>query len=397
LSPIRHARLLPYRLPLCRPWRTQHGERTLREGWLIELVCGDQVGYGECAPLPEAGTETAQTARHWLSERLTTLPGGTPQQALTALPAATDCPAARCGLETALLDLLARARGLSLHRLLAEAVTLTAAATRAAQGDKRPRGSGLPPRLPPVDPAPQVAVENHSYKHGDAMPLAVSVNANLGTLDAGVAARAAAAIREGYGILKLKVGLAAPTTEATALRHLCESLPAGIRLRLDANSAWSFAEAHGLLRAMADAPIEGVEEPLGPADRPLLGRLQQQLPFPLAWDESLPALLAAAPDLAAQARRWVLKPMVLGGLLPALGIGRQAAGLGIETLVTSTLESACGLWACAQLAAALDPEARQTHGLATADWLGEHPGDPPAIAAGRLRLPDGSGSGFIPA
>ncbi|MGB5833742.1 MAG: o-succinylbenzoate synthase, partial [Thiohalocapsa sp.] len=63
-------------------------------------------------------------------------------------------------------------------------------------------------------------------------------------------------------------------------------------------------------------------------------------------------------------------------------------------VLTSLVESAAGLWASVQLAAATGSPL--THGLATGDWLARDLGLAPVPRAGRILLPDVAGSGFEP-
>jgi L-alanine-DL-glutamate epimerase-like enolase superfamily enzyme len=80
-------------------------------------------------------------------------------------------------------------------------------------------------------------------------------------------------------------------------------------------------------------------------------------------------------------------------LLPALSLARRAAAAGMQCVVTSSIDSACGVLAAAHLAAALDNGL--AHGLATSSWLTADTGTPPTITNGRLALPDTPGLGFV--
>ena len=93
-------------------------------------------------------------------------------------------------------------------------------------------------------------------------------------------------------------------------------------------------------------------------------------------------------------RRLILKLPRLGGFLPAVALAQRFAAAGGDCIVTSSLESACGLLAAAHLAAALGGD--MAHGLATAEWLATDLGAPPPVAAGYLTLPAGPGLGFQP-
>lgn len=341
--------LVPYRLPLLRPWVSASGGFAVREGWLIRLETDvGLTGYGDCAPLPQAGTETLECAALRLAAWGAELPGMAPQAALDRLDAgAAGAPATRCGLETALLDLLAQQAGLPLARWL----------------------------NPLFSPS-------------------VKVNAAIGSLEREAAARALAAVEAGYAVLKLKVGVFSAKEELMRLHDLASRLPAGISLRLDANRAWSEAEAGGFLDGLAGLPVESVEDPLADSGMKGLKRLQAGAPFPLAVDESLSVLGAEAVLAQRPVRRIVLKPMVLGGLQPALALANRARKAGMECVVTTTVDSAVGVYAALHLAAAVANGL--AHGLATSAWLVQDVGNPPLPAWGSLPVGSGPGLGFKP-
>lgn len=232
----------------------------------------------------------------------------------------------------------------------------------------------------------------HAWLSGKPAIGSLAVNANLGAISGPGEAALQASLDAGFQVLKIKVGLTAPAEEIRRLQLLATRLPAPVKLRLDANAAWSLPEARQFLQACQALPIEGIEEPLRQPTPDKLAQLQAGLSFPLALDESCHLLTPAFfrhPPL----RRLVLKPARHGGLLKSMELGLRARAAGIECIVTSSLESSCGLLACAQLAAALAPEA--VHGLGTAAWLSADTGQPPRISGGRLYLPESNGLGFV--
>ncbi len=321
---------------------------THRAGWLVRLETeAGLAGHGDCAPLPEAGSETAEAALACLERAAPLLCGSAPDEALGRFgEAAERAPAARCALETALLDLLAQQAGLPLARWL------------------NPRA-----------------------------PLTFEANAMLGGLEGDVAGLAAAALAEGFSILKLKVGLAAPEIELERLRRLAAGLPPGARLRLDANGAWNMEQAKRFIGGLAGLPVESLEEPLAHPEIALLRQLQALAPFPLAIDESLRNLGAEGVLAEAAARRLVLKPMALGGVRPSFALAKSAERAGIECVVTSAVDSAVGVLAAAHLAAALGNGL--AHGVATSSWLLSNVGNAPQLEFSRIDLDNGmNGLGF---
>ena len=87
-APVEAWRIEPYALDLLRPWVDAHGRVNQRRGLLVELRAGNRTGFGECAPLESAGTESLPEAAAALDTLLNRVRGLPPDQALAALPAA---------------------------------------------------------------------------------------------------------------------------------------------------------------------------------------------------------------------------------------------------------------------------------------------------------------------
>ncbi|MBL3598851.1 MAG: o-succinylbenzoate synthase [gamma proteobacterium endosymbiont of Lamellibrachia anaximandri] len=348
---IRSGRLIPYSLPLRQQWQSSMGGFCERKGWLIELSCNNGAkGYGDCAPLQAAGTEPPEIAKQWLKEQLSATEGKSPSELLRRCTAGTSqTPAARFALETALLDLFAQSEQVTLrHWINAKA------------------------------------------------PDHVLVNAVIGTLNDSVEKRAFRKIEQGFTTLKLKVGVKSPQDELAQLHGLAQQLTEKIRLRLDANQAWSSKDAEYFIDGIRGLPIDSLEEPLREADLKLLAKLQNRADCSLALDESLAQLhidrLLAHPPV----KRFILKPMVIGSLLSTKKLAESAANASMECVVTTTVDSAVGVLATAQLAAAIPSSRHLAQGLATSEWLEEDIAEPLAIINGQMILPDTHGLGIGP-
>ena len=231
-----------------------------------------------------------------------------------------------------------------------------------------------------------------AWLSGRAPVASVAVNASFGPISTVDRNRLAQAVAAGFTVAKLKAGVAPVDDEIAALHRLAATLPPTLRLRLDANRAWPLAAARRFVAAGAGLPIDGLEEPLADPTHALLASLQAAANFPLAIDESI-RLLDTAFFRHPPVRRLVLKPARHGGLLASTELALRARASGLEVVVTSALESACGIATLAHLAAAVAPEA--VHGLATGDWLAGDAGLRPRIVDGRMRLPAGDGIGFM--
>ncbi|MBK1694318.1 o-succinylbenzoate synthase [Chromatium weissei] len=343
---IERFQITAYDLPLRCHWATARGELNRRRGWLLQVSAAGLHGFGDCAPLPAAGTETVAAAKCALSKIQTVAVGHEVATLLDALkPKLAATPATRWALECAVLDLLSRQRNVPLRHSLAPA-------------------------------APNV----------------VPVNAMLGAVATVTPIEVQTAVAAGFKVLKIKVGLHDPVTELAQLTALTSLLPLGVTLRLDANGAWEFAAAQRMFDGLARLPIESLEEPLRQPNAAHFAALQMAVDFPLARDESLHDVNWHDDLTALGVRRLVLKPAAIGGIRRTLALAQRAQAAGCEVVITSVIDSAVGLWATAQLAAA--SASAIPHGLATAEWLATDIGDAPLPQHGQLQLPMTPGSGF---
>lgn len=170
-------------------------------------------------------------------------------------------------------------------------------------------------------------------------------------LPASVVVDAAEPIEGQY--LKIKVG---PGLDREHVEAIARANPTA-RLRLDANRSWPRELARTYLAALADLPIDYVEEPCVDAHELLAGPLA----LPIALDESLASLpesvlahALASPGLAAL----VLKPTLLGGFTACQELAVRAAAHGKPVIVTHTLESPVGRGACHALSRSLSTQPR---------------------------------------
>lgn len=253
-----------------------------REGWVVRLEGdGAKVGWGEVAPIPEFGTES-------------------PEEDAVAIQA--------------LGPLVTRAEIASVpEKLTCLRAALGAAVSEASAVQP---GQGLPEFLPVAAllPAGRPALATVA-------PLAES----------------------GFRVFKWKVGMVDIGDELGLLDDLFAALPAGSKLRLDANGAWGRRRAERWLERCADRPIEFVEQPVAagaPGAADLLMGLAGDYPTPLALDESLVR--------AGDAQRWlgagwpgifVIKPSLFGDAVRVLD---QLAKANARVVFSSALETAVG-------------------------------------------------------
>lgn len=218
-------------------------------------------------------------------------------------------PAAlRSALQTALLDIEARRRGIGVAALLV--------------GDE-----------PQQTPA-----------------ASISLCALLGEGDAeNMAREATRLVVRGLTCFKVKVGRPDLSLDVARVLAVRSAIGEAAELRLDANGAWSVDEAHRALEAFAAARPRLVEEPLrDAASVPALDAAGL-----VALDESVRD--QADLDRAIAVGGFsvlVLKLERVGGPLAALAMAGQAARAGLQVVFTDSIESTVGRAATVHVAAA---------------------------------------------
>ena len=276
-----------YRAAFRQPLVTAHGVWPGREGVLVRLTAETgRSALGEIAPLPAWGSETLAAALAFCAR----LPTALDEAVVHEVPAALPC--CRFALETA-WDALQR----------------------------------------PDDPVPVRQ-----------LPLAALLPAGPAAVEAATHAAA-----RGFTTMKWKVGVGDAAAERALLPRVLAALPAGGRLRLDANGAWDLAESRLWLQACEGRPIEFVEQPLPVGREQPVIELATAFATRLALDESV----AHETDL----HRWldfgwpgiyVIKPALAGSPRQVL---KLLADYEAEAVFSSALETAVGARAALQVAA----------------------------------------------
>jgi O-succinylbenzoate synthase len=319
-----------YQLSFKRHVRVGDYNNKSHPGFLVCVTDGKgRRGWGDVAPLMgysrESPTEAeANIKAVWEHLRRMDLPEDASflDAAATALVSAV--ASVRFGFETALSDLVADARNVPMYRLWRDADVPT-------------------------------------------IPVAALLQGPLNDV-----VRDAAALRAaGYVSAKLKVGGVAIGEDIERVRQVREALGPLVRLRLDANRAWSLDEALAFGEGVRGAAIDFIEEPVSrPED---VETFHARTGLPVALDETIAEKGSAAwgPGLSAV----VLKPTVLGGITASLRLADAAQKRGLRTVISSTYESGVGLMALGNLAAALGTEGTAA-GLGTWRWIGGDVLDP---------------------
>jgi o-succinylbenzoate synthase len=285
-------------MPLVAPFETSFGVETEREALIVTVRGGGLTGWGEVVASysPGYSAETTQTEWHILHDFIIpNVIGKTFEdvKSLEAIYASVRGHAmAKAGLQTALYDLLAKAQGISLQKMLG--------------------GSGA------------------SVK--------VGVSVGIQPTTEALVERVGKYLEEGYQRIKIKIKPGRDVVDAKAVRTAYPD----ILLQVDANSAYSLDDV-AMLKKLDKLKLLLIEQPLAEDDIFDHGKLQPQLKTPICLDESI---------LSARHARWAyelgackiinIKPGRVGGPLEAIRIHDYCASVGMPVWHGGMLETGIG-------------------------------------------------------
>ena len=269
---------------------------------VVQLEGEEKTGIGGAAPSAYYG-ESADSAESVLPELLDAVTGLDPIRQQTVehelRERAPEEAAARAAVSVAVHDLAAREANEPLYRRL-----------------------GLDPTATPAS----------SYT--------VSIDS-----PAGMASAAQKAASAGYPVLKVKLGTGDDRARIDAIR---KTVPQA-RIRVDANGAWTPAEAIEKMEWLANAGVEFVEQPVSADDPAGLARVAEEGFLPVAADESC-VTARDVPDLPGAVDIVVVKLMKCGGIRPALRHIETAHAHGKDVMLGCMVESMASLAGSCHLA-----------------------------------------------
>ena len=283
-------------LRLRNPFRLAYGVTETRQSFWIRLA--DDAGWGEAAIPPYYGISDEAMIATWERAARRTEPFPDDPAAVEAWIGADGPAPARCALDLALHDRIARQRNLPMHALL-----------------------GLP------------------------RPEALTTSFTIAIAEPDEMARLAAEAAR-FPILKLKLG---SEDDAARLAAVRAARPDAI-LRVDANAGWSAEEAVARVRQIERFGLEMVEQPVAKHDIAGMGYVQAHTDLPVVADESVQSLADVEALAAAGVQGINLKLQKVGGLGPGLRILRRARELGLRVLLGCMIETSLGTTAMAHLA-----------------------------------------------
>jgi L-alanine-DL-glutamate epimerase-like enolase superfamily enzyme len=278
-----------------RPFRLSTGVSTTRQAHWIRL--SDDEGWGEGTIPPYYGIPDDEMTACWDAAAQIEAPFPD-DPAKIASWIGDDGPApAKCALDLALHDRIAKKRNLPLYRLL-----------------------GLP------KPTPLATAFTISITSPEEMAQIASENAQ-------------------YSVLKLKLGSDDDIARVAAVR----TARPDTRIYVDANAAWSPEEAVRQIRELEPHNLEMIEQPVAKDDFEGMGYVQAHTKIPIVADESV-CSLADVEALASVGVKGInLKLMKIGGLFPALEMLRRGKELGQKVMLGCMSETSIGVTAMAHL------------------------------------------------
>ncbi len=342
--------LTPYRIKIKQPWKTAAGTIYYRQGILVHITVkiktSDRIvnipdivsATGECAPMPEIGTESQADAQPILTHKLSSYHNKVIDEHW--LDDLEPYPASCFALEMTLLSIISSIQNKNIAALF-----------------------------------------NPHYSHQ------IKVNTVCGAINNSIIKHIKQAESEGFKCIKIKTGLGRIQQEAELLLQILQQLSESTKIRLDCNKSWSVKQTRWFLNFLHKnssgyiKQIDSLEEPLAFYDPLEYSRLQKLSSIHLALDESI------QPTTSFEnypVPRIVLKPMALGGLIKTWNIALKAQDAGLEVVLTSSIETGYGLWFVSFLSAALNNN--QYHGLATAQWLEDTLIEAPKIQHGTITI-----------
>ncbi len=332
----------PYTLKFNKPFETSQGIISERKGLVILLQSNSgNTGIGDAAPFPEFGSETYEetlAAADYIDVNF--------KIDLTDIENSFDdffspiihLPALRNGIEQAFMNLISKEKNISLNQII----------NRASKKE-------------------------------------IKVNAVIGILPhQETLVLTGKFIEQGFDTIKLKAGRKSFSEDLEILKSLRENFGEGLKIRIDVNGKWSLSEAISNLKELEHLNLEYVEQPVSGFHE--LIELSSQTKVKIAADESLRTVNDAREIISSKAANYlILKPMMLGGLIPSLKIIKHAEENRIKCVVTSSFESVFGRSFAAFVASLVDNDL--AHGLDTGRYFEKDlAADPYTITNGKINL-----------
>lgn len=310
MTRLRELTFFPLDIPLEQPFGIATGVQLRAENVLVRLELDDgTVGWGEAAPVPHISGESRPAALATLADAEQALKKCRLSDYRTACAGLAEVlapvPSALAAVETALFDALCKSRELSLC----------------------------------------------SFFGGAEWKLPIDVTITTGTEEQGRESAARYA-KDGFSVLKIKVGAGDLDQDAARVRAIAAAAPT-CQLLLDGNTAYSVGDALRLIEEVGAARtrIALFEQPVARDDYEGLREVEQKSNIPVAADESLRSREDFRTILATGGISAVNLKTAKLGLLAAWDLLIAARSAGLKVMVGGMVETEISMSASACLAA----------------------------------------------
>jgi L-alanine-DL-glutamate epimerase-like enolase superfamily enzyme len=288
----------PVNIALTDPFVVATGSRTVAENMFIRLTLSDgSQGYGEAAPFPEVGGETRAASLAAVRQLGRTMLGHPADQfknlAQDLREQAPDQPAARCGLETALLDAHCHGQGLPMWMLW---------------GGADPREHETDITIPIQPSAKTLALVRHWYA-------------------------------QGFRLFKMKIGKDVDS-DVRRLEAVHREFPDVVFIG-DGNQGFSRKECLAFVRGVVrfGGRLLLLEQPLVREDLDGLAAIRRETGIAVAADESVRSLLDAQQVVTKQAADYVNIKIMKTGVMEAHEIALFTLASGLKLMVGGMVET----------------------------------------------------------
>jgi len=208
---------------------------------------------------------------------------------------------------------------------------------------------------------------------GSNLRVATDVTLSAGSVDA-LALAAADRVKDGFTVLKVKVGTGDPAEEIARVRAVREAVGPDVTIRLDANQGWTPRQAVRVIHGVEDAGlgVEFIEQPVARWDIDGLAWVSDRVDVPILADEAVFSVRELVEVIRRRAADMVnVKLAKCGGLSAGRTLLALAEEHGLGTIVGCMMETSIGIGAAASLASAYG-----TTGVSDLDaawWLAKTP------------------------
>jgi L-Ala-D/L-Glu epimerase len=194
---------------------------------------------------------------------------------------------------------------------------------------------------------------------------------------------AQAAIETGYETIKVKL-TGNVNQDEEMIKQIRLGLPDHIKVRVDANAAYSLKDALQAVRRFVPYSLEYIEQPCAARDIEDLKTIKEYSEIPIAADESLMSINDALHIIKYRsADHFIIKLIKVGGILPSLQIAQLASLEGIKCTIVSPIETMIGTATGIHLGMVIGEDSVD-HELIVSSFIKEDPAEGHTITGNKI-------------